>query len=132
MPLQDTDPTPSFGGFGLRCGRVQRENAPRGKKGDRANVHHYVVAGGANPTVQCDAVRSSPTRPLRIRASRLRRFGGRTVPGTAAAEQRDRNDKLEARVEGLEKEHDELAKELRRRLAAIEPRVEGLQRDDAQ
>ena len=91
----------------FRCGRVQRENAPRGKKGDRANVHHYVVAGGANPTVQCDAVRSSPTRPLRIRASRLRRFGGRTVPGTAAAEQRDRNDKLEARVEGLEKEHDE-------------------------
>ena len=52
--------------------------------------------------------------------------------GSAAAEQRDRNDKLEARVEGLEKEHDELAKELRRRLGVVERGVEDLRRDVAQ
>ena len=51
--------------------------------------------------------------------------------GSAAARQRERNDKLENRVEALEKGreahekgHDELGKELRRRMAAIEGRVE--------
>ena len=52
--------------------------------------------------------------------------------GSAAAEQRDRNDKLEARVEGLENEHHELGKELRRRLGVVERGVEDLRRDDAQ
>ena len=56
---------------------------------------------------------------------------------SAAAEQRERNDKLEERVEALEKGqeahekgHDELGKELRRRLAGIEGVVEALRRDD--
>ena len=51
--------------------------------------------------------------------------------GSAAARQRERNDKLESRVEALEKGreahekgHDELGKELRRRMAAVEGRVE--------
>ena len=44
--------------------------------------------------------------------------------GSAAARQRERNDRLESRVEALEKGHDELGKELRRRMAAVEGRVE--------
>ena len=53
--------------------------------------------------------------------------------GSAAARQRERNDKLEHRVEALEKGreahekgHDELGKEVRRRMAAVEGRVEAL------
>ena len=52
--------------------------------------------------------------------------------GSAAARQRERNDKLEERVEGLEKGHDELGKELRRRVAAVEGEVAALRRDAAQ
>ena len=59
--------------------------------------------------------------------------------GSAAARQRERNDRLEERVEALEKGHaahekghDELGKELRRRMAAVEGRVEALRREDAQ
>ena len=51
--------------------------------------------------------------------------------GSAAARQRERNDRLEKRVEALEKGRDEMAKgydalgkELRRRMAAVEGRVE--------
>ena len=44
--------------------------------------------------------------------------------GSATARQRERNDRLEARVEALEKGHDALGKELRRRMAAVEGRVE--------
>ena len=51
--------------------------------------------------------------------------------GSAAARQRERNDRLETRVEALEKRHealekghDELGKELRRRVAAVEGGVE--------
>ena len=50
--------------------------------------------------------------------------------GSAAAQQRERNEKLEGRVDALEKGHDELGKELRRRVAAVEGKVEGLGRDD--
>ncbi len=59
--------------------------------------------------------------------------------GSAAARQRERNDRLEARVEALEKGRDEMAKgydelgkELRRRMAAVEGRVEALKSSDAQ
>ncbi len=59
--------------------------------------------------------------------------------GSAAARQRERNDKLENRVEALEKGHeahekghDELGKEVWRRVAAVEGRVEALRRDGAQ
>ena len=59
--------------------------------------------------------------------------------GSAAARQRERNDRLENRVEALEKGHEALAKdydalgkELRRRMAAVEGRVEALRRDGAQ
>ena len=52
--------------------------------------------------------------------------------GSAAARQRERNDRLEARVEALEKGHDELGKELRRRMAAVEGEVATLRRDSAQ
>ena len=51
--------------------------------------------------------------------------------GSAAARQRERNDRLEKRVEALEKDRDEMAKgydalgkELRRRMAVVEGRVE--------
>ena len=59
--------------------------------------------------------------------------------GSAAARQRERNDRLESRVEALEKGHealgkgqDELGKELRRRMAAVEGRVEALKSSDVQ
>ena len=59
--------------------------------------------------------------------------------GSAAARQRERNDRLENRIEALEKGqealgkgHDELGKEVRRRVAAVEGRVEALRRDGAQ
>ncbi len=58
--------------------------------------------------------------------------------GSAAERQRERNEALEARVDGLEqghdaleKEQDELGKELRRRLAAIEGQVAAPRRDDS-
>ena len=59
--------------------------------------------------------------------------------GSAAARQRERNDRLENRVGALEKGHeahekghDSLGKEVRRRVAAVEGRVEALRRDGAQ
>ena len=52
--------------------------------------------------------------------------------GSAAARQRERNDKLEERVEALEKGHDSLGKEVRSRVAAVEGRVEALRRDGPQ
>ena len=52
--------------------------------------------------------------------------------GSAAVRQRERNDQLESRVEALEKGHDELGKELRRRVAAVEGGVEALRRANAQ
>ena len=59
--------------------------------------------------------------------------------GSAAARQRERNDRLEARVEALEKGHvahekghDELGKEVRRRVAAVEGEIGALKRSDAQ
>ena len=59
--------------------------------------------------------------------------------GSAAARQRERNDKLENRVEALEKGRDEMAKgydalgkEMRRRMAAVEGRVEALKSSEAQ
>ena len=52
--------------------------------------------------------------------------------GSAAARQRERNDRLEERVEALEKGHDELGKELRRRMAAVEGGIEALRRAAAQ
>ena len=59
--------------------------------------------------------------------------------GSAAARQRERNDRLENRVEALEKGHEPLAKgydalgkELGRRMAAVEGRVEALRQDGAQ
>ena len=59
--------------------------------------------------------------------------------GSAAARQRECNEKLEERVEALEKGHetlekghDALGKEVRSRVAAVEGRVEALRRDGAQ
>ncbi len=59
--------------------------------------------------------------------------------GSAAARQRERNDRLEERVESLERGHealgkgqDELDKELRRRVTAVEGGIEALRRDAAQ
>ena len=50
--------------------------------------------------------------------------------GSAAERQRERNEKLEARVDALEKGHDELGKELRRRMASVEGELASLRRDD--
>ncbi len=66
---------------------------------------------------------------------RVRQALGRALQegvGSAAARQRERNDKLEERVEALEKGHDSLGKEVRSRVAAVEGRVEALRRDGAQ
>ena len=52
--------------------------------------------------------------------------------GSAAARQRERNDRLENRVEALEKGHDSLGKEVRSRVAAVEGRIEAVRRDGAQ
>ncbi|MDE2841791.1 MAG: hypothetical protein OXN21_00260 [Chloroflexota bacterium] len=46
--------------------------------------------------------------------------------GAAAARQRERNDRLEERLEQLEQDHYALGKEARRRLAAVEGEVAGL------
>ena len=50
--------------------------------------------------------------------------------GSAAERQRERNEKLEARVDALEKGQDEMGKELRRRIAAVEGDIAVLRRDD--
>ncbi len=50
--------------------------------------------------------------------------------GSVAAEQRDRNDRLEQRLTDMEGAVEALAKEVRRRLAGIEGAVEALRRDD--
>ena len=50
--------------------------------------------------------------------------------GSAAEEQRDRNDRLEERLTDMEGAVNGLAKEVRRRLAGIEGLVESLRRDD--
>ena len=52
--------------------------------------------------------------------------------GSAAAQQRERNDGLEERVGSLEKGQDELGKEMRKRMAAVEGRIKAVPRDDAQ
>ena len=59
--------------------------------------------------------------------------------GSAAARQRERNDRLETRVEAHEKGHeahekghDSLGKEVRRRMAAVEGEIGALKRSDAQ
>ncbi len=46
--------------------------------------------------------------------------------GSAAARQRERNDRLEERLRVLEQDHEALGKEARRRLAAVEGQVGGL------
>ena len=50
--------------------------------------------------------------------------------GSAAARQRERNDKLEQRVQHLEEGHDALGREVRRRLSALEGRVGALRREE--
>ena len=65
------------------------------------------------------------TRRVRHALERALQEGG----GSAAAQQRQRNDRLEARVEALAKGHGELGRELRRRLAAVEGGIEALRRD---
>ena len=52
--------------------------------------------------------------------------------GSAAARQRERNDRLEERLRELEEGHEALGKETRRRLAAVEGQIAALRRDDAQ
>ena len=52
--------------------------------------------------------------------------------GSAAARQRERNDKLEERVQELEEQNEALGKEVRRRLSAVEGEVATLRRNDAQ
>ena len=69
-----------------------------------------------------------------VLSRRMRRALDRALQsglGSAAAEQRDRNDKLEERMTDMEGSVDGLAKEVRRRLAGIEGAVEALRRDDA-
>ena len=52
--------------------------------------------------------------------------------GSAAERQRERNEKLEARVDALEKGQEEMGKELRRRMASVEGGLASLQRDGPQ
>ena len=51
--------------------------------------------------------------------------------GSAAARQRERNDRLEERLQQLESEVEALGKEARRRLSKVEGSVEALGRDDS-
>ena len=51
--------------------------------------------------------------------------------GSAAARQRERNDKLEERLGELESEVESLGKEVRRRLSKVEGKVDALGRDDS-
>ncbi len=50
--------------------------------------------------------------------------------GSAAARQRERNDKLEQRIQQLEEGHDALGRELRRRLSALEGQLGTLRREE--
>ena len=50
--------------------------------------------------------------------------------GSAAARQRERNDRLEERVQALEEGYEGLGREVRRRLAVVEGEVGGLRRED--
>ena len=52
--------------------------------------------------------------------------------GSAAARQREQNEKLEERVQRLEGDMEGLVKEARRRLASVEREIGSLKRDDAQ
>ena len=52
--------------------------------------------------------------------------------GSAAARQRERNDRLEQRLDALEKGHESLGKEVRRRLAAVEGGLGERRRDEPQ
>ena len=52
--------------------------------------------------------------------------------GSAAERQRERNEKLEARVDALEQGQDEMGKELRRRIASVEGGLASLQGDGPQ
>ena len=52
--------------------------------------------------------------------------------GSAAERQRERNEKLEARVDALEQGQDDLGKELRRRIASVEGGLASLQGDGPQ
>ena len=52
--------------------------------------------------------------------------------GSAAVRQRKRNDGLEERVGGLEKDQESFGKEVRRRLSAVEGGIASLRRDKAQ
>ena len=52
--------------------------------------------------------------------------------GSAAERQRERNEKLEARVDALEKGQDSMGKDLRRRIASVEGDLASLRRDDGQ
>ena len=68
-----------------------------------------------------------------VLSRRMRRALDRALQsglGSAAEEQRDRNDKLEERLTDMEGAVNGLAKEVRRRLAGIEGAVESLRRDD--
>ena len=68
-----------------------------------------------------------------VLSRRMRRALDRALQsglGSAAEEQRDRNDKLEERLADVESAVEGLAKEVRRRLAGIEGVVKTLRRDD--
>ena len=68
-----------------------------------------------------------------VLSRRMRRALDRALQsglGSVAAEQRDRNERLEERLTDMEGAVDGLAKEVRRRLAGIEGAVEALRQDD--
>ncbi len=82
---------------------------------------------------------SAKTRQLSRRVRQALERALQEGVGSAAARQRERNDRLENRVEALEKGHealekgyDSLGKEVRRCVAAVEGQVEALRRDGAQ
>ena len=52
--------------------------------------------------------------------------------GSAAERQRRRNEEVEGRLQAVEEGHEELGKEVRRRLSSIEGEVAGLRRDGPQ
>ena len=61
MPLQDTDPTPSFGGFGLKLLGFMSDTDLLGKN-MHTLVHHTRVNGDAYPVEECNIYRALQER----------------------------------------------------------------------
>ena len=113
---------------------------------DVANVYHLRLMTllqelvrdrgykGASQVLEIDQKTLTESARTGVLTRRVRQALERALQegvGSAAARQRERNDRLEARVQGLEEGHQALGQEVRRRLAVVEGEVAGLRGEDA-